>query len=121
MNGKPRRPNLRDRVVLCKQNASGAANTDGEIPESEQQVEPRWAEVMPLSGRERFLAEQTKSDITYRVTVRYDDLTKTVTTAWWLKIIAGQDTGRRLNIVRAFDPDRRRRWIEMECRERASA
>lgn len=107
--------NFRDRVILCEHDSTASANTDGQIPESEKEITERWAEIVPLRGTERFLANQTQADITYRVRLRHDDVTSTLTPKNWLKIKA---SGQRLNIVRVYDPDLRQREIEMECKER---
>ena len=42
---------------------------------------PRWAKVKPLSGRERDVANQTESPRNYRVTMRRDSVTATITEA----------------------------------------
>ena len=105
----------RTRVILCKQSPSATANTDGERPEVETEIDKRWAEVKPLRGQERFLASQTQADITYRVRLPYDNVTKDLTPRNWLKI---KQTDQRLNIVRAYDLDGRHHTIELECKER---
>lgn len=107
---------LRTRVIICRQDSTGPANTDGQIPEDEEQWTERWAEVEPLRGRERFAAAQTQADIDYRVRLHYDRWTSQIRPRYWIII---KETSERLNIVRAYDPDNgKRQWIEMECRQR---
>lgn len=55
------------------------------------------------------------ADVTWIVRMRYDELTAAITPAMWLKI---KTTSQRLNIRRAYDPNMRRRTIEIECTER---
>lgn len=105
---------IRDRVTFTRNDPGRSANTDGQLAESAEERFTRWAEVAPLRGRERFLAQQTQADVSYLIRVRYDRETAAVDPSWWLTLTDGT----RLNIVRAFDPDRGRQWIEIECNER---
>jgi SPP1 family predicted phage head-tail adaptor len=106
---------MRNRVIICRQDSTGSANTDGQIPEDEEQWCERWAKVEPLRGRERFAAAQTQADVDYRVTVHSDRWTKQITPNYW---IVEKETAKRLNVVRAYDPDGGGMFIEMECRQR---
>lgn len=104
----------RDQVTFIRNAPGRTADGDGHLAESAEERFDRWAEVMPLKGRERFLANQTQADTGYVVRVRYDKQTKTLDPRWWLTL----RDGKRLNITRIYDPDRGHRWIEMECNER---
>ena len=89
--------------------------TDGQRPESALHVCKRWAEVRPISGRERLIADQQQADIAYRVRIRSDDWTRRLTRKHWLTL----RDGTRLNIKRIFDPTQENRELELECTERA--
>jgi SPP1 family predicted phage head-tail adaptor len=100
------------RVSVCKNEPT--TNTDGQKVASETVWIQRWASVEPISGRERLIAQQTQADVTYRVRVRYDRQTKTITPTYHLKL----RDGTVLNITRAFDVEMRKTEIEMECTQR---
>lgn len=106
---------FRTRVIVCRNNSSASANTDGEVPESEEEVCRRWASIWPVRGRERDLNDQMQADVTHTVRLRYDTTTAAITPKYWLKV---QGTTERLNVSRAYDPDRRRREIHLECVQR---
>lgn len=110
-----RAADYRTRVIVCEQDSTATANDDGEIPETEKEMYLRWARVHPVRGRERDVNDQLQADVTHLVTMRYDTATAAITHENWLKIRKGGD---RLNILRAYDPDRRRREIVMECVQR---
>lgn len=110
------RPNeFRERVTLYTQTEGTSANTDGQVPETEREIGRRWAKIIPLRGQERFLANQTQGDVSHVVRLRYDKLTKTLTRKMWLVIEASSE---RLNIEAVYDPDRRQREIQLECKQR---
>lgn len=57
--------------VVGTQNATGGYDDD-----SWTEVDTVWAQVQPMSGRERVQAEQIEGPTTYRITIRRrDDLT----------------------------------------------
>lgn len=89
--------------------------TDGQRPESATEHCKRWAQVRPVSGRERMLADQNQADVSYHVRIRSDDWTRTLTRSHWLTLADGT----RLSIKRIFDPTQERRELELECTERA--
>ena len=69
------------------------------------------AHVRPLSTDERIQAEQAKADISHEVTIRY----RAVDRGTPLRLTQG---GRILAVEGApVDPDGRRRWLRLRCRE----
>lgn len=68
-----------------------------------------YAEIVPLTGREKIHAEQQSSDLSHRVTVRY---LSGVTPR--MRVLFG---ARVLEVSSVRDIDERRRWTEMLCRE----
>jgi head-tail adaptor len=105
----------RTRVIVCRQDSSATAEDDGEIAESEEEVCTRWAHVWPVRGRERDVNDSLVADVTHLVRLRYDEITSDIDHKYWLTCVT---TSERLNIVRAYDPDRRRREIELQCVQR---
>ncbi len=100
------------RVTVCKNVPT--TNPDGQKVPVEDEWIRRWAKVTPLSGNERMLAQQTQADVTYRVRMRRDTQTKTITPQMWLKL----RDGTVLNIKRVFDVEMRKIEIELECNQR---
>lgn len=67
-----------------------------------------WAQVLTLTGREYFAAQQVQSEADIRVRMRYrDDVTPLD------RISHG---GKILEIVHVADPDGRRRKLELLCK-----
>lgn len=54
---------------------------DGGFDPSWATLAERWAKVAPLSGRERDMAQQTEAPRDYRVTLRRDSVTASITEA----------------------------------------
>ena len=100
------------RVTVCKNEPT--TNTDGQQVASETEWIRRWAKVIPTSGTERILAQQTQADVTYRVRMRRDTQTKTISPDMHLKL----RDGTVLNIKRVFDVEMRKVEVELECNER---
>ena len=100
------------RVTVWKNEPT--TNDDGQRIESATEYIQRWASIKPLSGRESFLAQQTRADVTHRVRMRSDSQTRTITPKHWLTL----RDGTRLNITRVFDVDMQNIEIEMECKQR---
>lgn len=73
-------------------------------------VGERWAGLEPLSGREFFSAQQLQSDVTHRVTIRYDhDLDP--------MYYRFRYQGRIFNIDSVLNIDERNREMQCMCRE----
>ena len=102
------------RVTIWQNKSDRSANTDGQRPEDSEQYIQRWARVKPISGGERFLAQQTKADVTHRVWMHSDSRTRAITPKMWLTL----RDGTRLNIKRVFDAELRNIEVELECNQR---
>jgi len=89
-------------------------NSDGQKVEVATEYIRRKVSVRPLSGKERFLAQQTQADVTHRVRMRRDNQTKAITPKDWLSL----RDGTRLDVTRVFDVDMARRELELECKQR---
>lgn len=71
-----------------------------------------WAWIHPLTGRELVQSEQTIAELTTRINLRHDPLTKRITAAWRAR---GQD-GTVYSIIRPpLNADLRNREIELLC------
>ena len=101
------------RIAVCK-NEPTTDDADGQQVPSETVWIRRWAKVIPVSGTERLLAQQTQADVTYRVRMRRDTQTKTIDPTYHLKL----RDGTVLNIKRVSDVEVRHVEIEQECNQR---
>ena len=72
-------PSLDERVIFERK--ARVPDGGGGGTESWAPLGTRWASVEPLRGRERDMAQQTESPRNYRIIVRRDSLTATVTAA----------------------------------------
>jgi SPP1 family predicted phage head-tail adaptor len=72
-----------------------------------------WGEVTALTGRELFLAQQVRPDITTRVTVRYWKGNPRLSPRMRFFLAA---ENRKVNIAYVL-PGQKRRWQELLCRE----
>ena len=104
------------RVTIWRNDPDRAANVDGQLPDDPELRYNRWASIKPVRGTQRFIAQQSKEDVTHLIRLRYDNLTKTITAQNWLTL--ADDTTVRFDIKRAFDVDYARREIELECNQR---
>ncbi len=100
------------RVTIWKD--SPTTNADGQCVENPVKVMQRWARVIPLTGREAVQAQQLQADVTHRVTMHSDTLTRTIVPAWWLTL----SDGTRLNIVSAIDLEMAKIEVELMCNKR---
>ena len=103
------------RVTIYRNSSTRTTNADGQRPETASEVCKRWAQVRPINGRERMLADQNQADITYRVRIRSDVTTRALTRKNWLTL----SDGTRLSIARIYDPTQQKQELELECIERA--
>lgn len=71
----------------------------------------RFANVVPLSGRERFTAQQVQSDVTHRVEMHYDP---TLQTKPVHRLLFGS---RALEIDSVVNVDERNRDVHVMCKE----
>ncbi len=93
-------------------------NSDGQRVENATEFIERWARVRPIGAivgaQERFIAQQTKADVTHQVRMRSDTQTRTITPKMWLTL----RDGTRLNIAGVIDVDVRKVELELECNQR---
>ncbi len=69
------------------------------------------AEVISFRGSQPTVAERDEARAPYRAVIRFrGDVTADMRLNW---------RGRRLDINGAFDPDGERRWLAIDCEERA--
>lgn len=57
--------------ITIEEDIGTEASSTGEHVEDFQFFANRWAEIIPLSGRELWNAQQVQPDITHKVTIRY--------------------------------------------------
>lgn len=88
---------LRQRITL--QQPVEATDSGGGVTKTWQNVATVWAEMVPLRGDERVIAEQLPSVVVYRVTIRYRD---DVQPSWRI-----QYKGKSLNIRATMNADER--------------
>ena len=101
---------LRTRMQL--QEPVEVTGAEGEIDRAWLTVRGCWGDVEPLSGREYWMAQQVKSDVTHKVRVRYD---RTITDKH--RLLLGQyDNGPVLNIA-AVLPDQKKAFMDLLCKE----
>ena len=98
---------LRHRVTL--QTNAPIRQTDGSMEDSWADVVTVWGSVEPLTGRERFRADQLESEVDVRIRIRYRS---GVSAQMRVKF------GSRYYLIEApIDPLERHREIELLCRE----
>jgi SPP1 family predicted phage head-tail adaptor len=70
------------------------------------------AETLPIDARERAIAGGVQIDASYSVSVRYQT---GIEETYRLERL--DPTGRDFEILGVRDPDGRKRWLELECKE----
>lgn len=98
---------MRQRVTI--QARTTAADAYGAPVATWADVATRWGEVLPLSGRELWQAQQVRPDVTLKVRLRYYD---GLTPKHRLKVGA-----RVLEVESVVNPDGRNRFHECLCKE----
>lgn len=81
----------------------------GGIVETWVDVATVWAAVEPLTGRERYEAQQVQSDLSHKVTMRYRPGIMPQ-----MRLVLKD---RPLDIVAVINVEERNRWLELLCRE----
>lgn len=99
------------RVTLYRD--SPTANEDGQLVEAGAAICQRWAQVRPFGGGEKHANQQQQADVTHKVKLRSDRMTRQITPRDWLLL----RDGTRLDIERAYDEDLRKVQIVMECKQ----
>ncbi len=98
---------LRFRITI--EQALEVQNEYGEVERTWSMFAIRWSDVQPLRGNERVEADQTNSQVSHKVTVRYlEGITPK------MRILFG---ARVLNIESIINIDGRNRTMELMCRE----
>lgn len=104
---------LRRRVVTIKKNVE-TRNADGTHAETPIIIDTRQAHVRPMAGRELFEAQQVVADVTHKVSLRYDTVTRDIKPQdYWFEI-----GGRTLALLSVRDIDERGRMLECQCKEK---
>lgn len=86
-----------------------ARGRTGEPIKEWQLLDKRWASIEPLSGRERFLAEQTQSDVSVRIRIRYLEGLKASDRIVYQGIVA-------YDIVAIINPREKNEELELMCK-----
>ena len=106
-------PRRRELVTIVIDEPTSAA-ADGQPVERPVELGRRWAQIETVAGRERWIAQSVQADVTHRVRLVSDPLTRTITARHWLRLADGT----RLDVTRAYDARRRNREVELECVQR---
>jgi len=109
---KARRP-MNRRVTVYQQSTSASANSDGGFEETASTYCERWCRAWPLRGNEPSAMEATQPVTDWKVEMRYDTTTAAITAEMWIVLEGGE----RLNIASVYDPDGRKRYIEIRARQ----
>jgi head-tail adaptor len=104
----------RDRVMIerPRDNPGEDGKTDLTLDANWQQVESRSAHFVPRGGREGFVAQGVRADVSHVVELRSDPLTRTIKPTWRLKMGC-----RVFNIVAAYENGDRGIDVCIECVE----
>lgn len=96
---------LDQRIEL--QRLTRTADGGGGYSETWTTYDTVWAKVEPLSGRERYHAQQTQASANYRVTIRYRDDVSPADRILW--------RGRVMNIRFPADAGPRNPWLPLDA------
>jgi SPP1 family predicted phage head-tail adaptor len=84
----------------------------GDITTAWNDVADLRAQVLTVAGSETFRGRQLQADLTHLLTLRSTPVTRAITAQ--MRILWAN---RRLEIIRAADPDNARKLVELQCRE----
>ena len=98
---------LRKRITI--QNETSTPDGAGGFVLAWSDVATVWAEIMPLNGREVFVAQQPEGRVTHRVTLRWFS---GVTTD--MRVVFNS---RVFNIRSVLNTDERNQWLELMVEE----
>lgn len=103
---------LRHRVQIQYDENHGVVDSQGG-PQAASWVTlgTRWANVLPLTSRERFTARQVQSDVTHKVEMHYDP---TLATKPVYRLLY---KSRALEIDSVVNVDERNRELHLMCKE----
>lgn len=107
MSQKVKIGELRERVQI--QRVTNTRDSMGAIIETWATLATVWAKVEPKSAGEQWRREQIQASADWTVTVRYSETYRPSDRIVW--------RGRTLQIVGVENPDMRRRFAEIACRE----
>lgn len=107
-----RRPYNR-KIVVYRQNASTAGNTDGGFDETEQAYCTVRCRAFPLKGGEHKAMEHQQPIVEWIVQTRYSAKAASITPKMWLDL----RDGRRLNVTSVYDKTGDRREIEIRAEQ----
>ena len=103
---------LRHQVTIQRDANHGVPDASGgQQAEDWQSITVRPANVIPLTGRERFTAQQVVPDVTHRVEMRFDPEVQTKPVYRLLY------ANRPLQIESAINVDERSRELHLMCKE----
>lgn len=107
---------LDKRITL--QNRSSTLDDYGQPINTWSDVATVWANIKPLTGREKAQTMMVDSILTHRITIRYrvDFMPPTTVDAWRISYETPSGT-RIFNITAAQDVDEARKHIVLECQE----
>lgn len=107
---------FRHRISL--QSRSDTLDDYGQQANTWTTVATVWAEIRPVSGREKMRAMAMESELTHTVAIRYDVrfLPPKTVDAWRIQYVTPAAT-RIFNINAARDVDEGRRYIIFDCTE----
>lgn len=103
----------RNRRVFFERN-TGTTAADGSYSESWATFCVRWVQMSEHTGRELFVADQVRADVSIKVATDWDSQTKTITPKDRIRI---KGTARVLNITAAVNVGEMNRTMEFACRE----
>lgn len=101
---------FRHSIVL--QSPTGSRNAVGERSTSWTSVATVRAKIEPLTANQRFIAAQANSEVSHRVTVRYDSSIAAIDGSWRVKF-----GGRYFVIDGVRNIEERNKIIELLCKE----
>lgn len=73
-----------------------------------------WADILPMGGRERMVAQASQSELTHTVTIRYQTAFSDPRYMATLRILYGS---RIFNIHAAIDLGEQHKWLELSVSE----
>lgn len=98
---------LRHRIKI--QVRSQVADGQGGFQETWADHLSVWSNIKPVSATERFFSQKLEQNITHKITIRFNS---TINSA--MRVLY---QGRVFKIEGAFDPDERKRWLQLNCEE----
>lgn len=104
---------LRHRVTL--QSPTTARNSFGEPIATFATYANVWADIRPLTGRERYAAQQVQASTTHQVRIRFRTDVEAIHRVQWVS----HGATRTLDITAVLDPEERHTELLLLCSEAA--